>query len=104
MNYLLLKKTLYPRERLRRKTKYQNQKQESIIDQGKAVNFEPDLKEIPNINIDVPIVRNRSEDKIMNYIIKDLLADNEKCYIEHEEGSDTFTLTSRIKTIFIKQF
>ena len=57
-------------EKLRRKAKNQKQKQESKIDQGTVVSFDPDLIEIPNISFDVPIVSNGSEDNIMNYIIK----------------------------------
>lgn len=50
------------------------------------------LKEIPYINIDVLVESSESENKIMEHIIHWLLADNDRYYIEDEEGSNTFEM------------
>ena len=50
------------------------------------------LKEIPCINIGVPIDTTKSENKIMGRKIQSLPADNNWYYTEHEEGSNTFSI------------
>lgn len=56
------------------------------------VNFNPDLIETPNISFDVLIINNGLEDKMMNYTIKKPASCHQSNYIEHKEGSNTFTL------------
>ena len=50
------------------------------------------LKEIPYINIDVPIDTKLSENEMTNRIIQNLPANNNSYNIEHEEGSNTFSI------------
>ena len=53
------------------------------------------LSEIPYINTDMPLdikVALVRENKIIDHIIKNLLADNDKYYIKHEEESNTFKI------------
>ena len=50
------------------------------------------LKEIPYINIDVPIDTKESENEMTNRIIQNLRANNDSYYTEHEEGSNTFSI------------
>ena len=50
------------------------------------------LKEIPYINIDVPIDTKESENEMMDRIIQNLPANNNSYYIDHKEGSNTFPI------------
>ena len=50
------------------------------------------LKEIPYINIDVPIDTKLSENEMTNRIIQNLPVNNNSYNIEHEEGSNTFSI------------
>lgn len=52
------------------------------------------LKEIPyiNINTDGPIDTTENENKIMDLIIQNLTADNNRYCIKHEEGSNIFSI------------
>ena len=50
------------------------------------------LTEIPYINIHVPIDSTKRKDKIMDHIIRSLLADNDRYYIKQEKGSNTFKI------------
>lgn len=56
------------------------------------MDFDQDLIEILNININPLIFSNGCKEKIMNQKIKDLPADSNKYYIKHEEGTNTFIL------------
>ena len=50
------------------------------------------LKEIPYINIDVPIDTTESENELTDRIIQNLPVNNDSYYINHEEGSNTFPI------------
>lgn len=47
------------------------------------------MKEIPYLNIDVPADSTESKNKIMDNIIQSLPANNDRYYMEHEDGSNT---------------
>lgn len=63
------KKPVRPRNRLERKTKQLNKKHKIKSITGRQTDFDTDLTEIPQINIDVSIISNSSKDGIMNQII-----------------------------------
>ena len=50
------------------------------------------LKEIPYINIDLPVDTTESKNKIMDRIIQSLPAGNDTLYTEHIECSNTFSI------------
>ena len=76
---LVSKHSVHPREIIKKKTK--------------LLEFDArTLKEIPYINIDVPIDTKESENEIMDRIIQNLPANNGSYYIDHKEGSNTFPI------------
>ena len=76
---LVSKHSVHPREIIKKKTK--------------LLEFDArTLKEIPYINIDVPIDTKESENEIMDRIIQNLPANNDSYYIDHKEGSNTFPI------------
>ena len=76
---LVSKQPIHPREIIKKKTK--------------LLKFDArTLKEIPYINIDVPIDTKESENEMTDRIIQNLLANNDSYYIDHEEGSNTFPI------------
>ena len=87
----------HPRDRLRRKQKLE---------------FDCEtLSGIPYINNDVPVdtkVASVHENKIIDHIIKNLPPDNDRYYIDQEEGSNTFKiledLQQNIRTDYLKLF
>lgn len=50
------------------------------------------LKEIPYINIDLPVDTTESKNKIMDRIIQSLPAGNDTLYTEHIAWSNTFSI------------
>ena len=76
---LVSKHSVHPREIIKKKTK--------------LLEFDArTLKEIPYINIDVPIDTKESENEMMDRIIQNLPANNNSYYIDHKEGSNTFPI------------
>ena len=76
---LLSKQPIHPREIIEKK--------------AKLLEFDArTLKEIPYINIDVPIDTKESENEIMDRIIQNLPANNDSYYIDHEEVLTPFQL------------
>ena len=76
---LLSKQPIHPREIIEKK--------------AKLLEFDArTLKEIPYINIDVPIDTKESENEMTDRIIQNLPANNDSYYIDHEEGSNTFPI------------
>ena len=63
------KKPVRPRNRLERKTKQLNKKHKIESITGRQTDFDTDLTEIPQINIDVSIISNSSKDGMMYQII-----------------------------------
>ena len=76
---LVSKQPIHPREIIKKK--------------AKLLEFDAKtLKEIPYINIDVPIDTKESENEMTNRMIQNLPANNDSYYIDHEEGSNTFPI------------
>ena len=76
---LVSKQPIHPREIIKKKTK--------------LLEFDArTLKEIPYINIDVPIDTTESENEMTDRIIQNLPVNNDSYYIDHEEGSNTFPI------------
>ena len=99
---LLSKQPIHPRDRLKDDAKnkevtFVRQQPmhpiEIIKKMTKILEFDArTLKEIPYINIDVPIDTKESENEMTNRIIQNLRANNDSYYTEHEEGSNTFSI------------
>lgn len=89
--FYVRKKQVLPRGKLKRKTKKLNDKQKMESKTDRQADFDRDLIDL-QIIIDVPIISNRIEERITNHTIKNLSADNNQFYIEHEKRTNTFTL------------